>query len=498
MRRRLFILLLVAITALWLFMMALLLRREVFVPRLTSQDFASSELLEVPSDVWMGIFTRDGVQVGYVNVRTRPELRDREKGIGMTLMGRIRLSMLGDASEMLASGETWVSSAQGLRDFRFNVRSGGHEVEATGTVAGGLLKARIVTGGEDYPVEFPIRSNLQLSSGAGFGMTQLPALEPGDEFIVDTFDPLSLSVSQARIECIGAEPITAMGKVVNARVITSSVSGIKTRAWIDSKGEVLRAETPMGFTIARLSETEAMKGLALSAVSDSFTQLDAVRPSGATPFRGAQRMVLRVDGLASGVSMPEDDTQLLQPEGSYMIQVPELPSTGVAQDETLPSDGNYLAGDAFVQVDAAPIRQKASEIVGETQGTWNRAMRIYEWVYENIDKRPVLSIPSALNVLATGQGDCNEHTVLYTALARAADVPTRIAIGIVWSEEYHAFYYHAWPEVYAHGRWTWIDPTLGQPLADATHIKLLTGGLESWWKLVPFLGQLKIDVTSIE
>ncbi|MCC6697835.1 MAG: transglutaminase domain-containing protein, partial [Candidatus Hydrogenedentes bacterium] len=121
-----------------------------------------------------------------------------------------------------------------------------------------------------------------------------------------------------------------------------------------------------------------------------------------------------------------------------------------------------------------------------------------EWVYNNIEKRPVLSIPSALDVLATAQGDCNEHTVLYTALARCAGVPTRIAIGIVWSEDYRVFYYHAWPEVYANGRWTWIDPTLGQPLADATHIKLLTGGLESWWQLVPFLGQLKVKIESIE
>ncbi|MCC6699873.1 MAG: transglutaminase family protein, partial [Candidatus Hydrogenedentes bacterium] len=415
MRRHLLIAVTVSITALWLIMMGLLLRREVFVPHLSSRELVPAQWSEIPSDVWMAVFMSDGAQVGYMNVRTRPEPRDGEKGIAMSVLGRIRLSMLGDASEMLASGETWLSNAHGLRDFRFSVRSGGHDVKASGAIVGGLLRAEITSGGETYPVEFPIQNGLRLSSG--FGVTHLPTLEPGDEFMIDTFDPLSLSVSQARIECVGAEPITAMGRVVNARIITSTVSGIKSRAWIDEKGEVLRAETPMGFTIARVSEADAMKGLASSTVSDSFTQLAAVHPTGAAPFRGAQRMIVRFEDLGPGVSVPEDDIQIRQPDGSYVIQVPESPGTNTAQDKT-PAAEAYLAGDAFVQVDAAPIQQKAAELVGETQGTWNRAMRIYEWVYNNIEKRPVLSIPSALDVLATAQGDCNEHTVLYTALAR--------------------------------------------------------------------------------
>ena len=42
-----------------------------------------------------------------------------------------------------------------------------------------------------------------------------------------------------------------------------------------------------------------------------------------------------------------------------------------------------------------------------------------------------------------------------------------------------------------------MDPTLGQPLADATHIKLLNGGIESWPRLLPYLGKLEIEVLEI-
>ncbi|HQE84349.1 MAG TPA: transglutaminase-like domain-containing protein, partial [Candidatus Hydrogenedentes bacterium] len=109
----------------------------------------------------------------------------------------------------------------------------------------------------------------------------------------------------------------------------------------------------------------------------------------------------------------------------------------------------------------------------------------------------VLSIPSALEVLKSRVGDCNEHTVLFAALARSVDIPTRIALGVVWSEELDGFYYHAWPEVFV-GEWLWMDPTLGQTVADATHVKLLTGDIERWPRLLPFLGKLRIEVTEVD
>ena len=100
-------------------------------------------------------------------------------------------------------------------------------------------------------------------------------------------------------------------------------------------------------------------------------------------------------------------------------------------------------------------------------------------------------------MLEQRRGDCNEHAVLYTALARAAGLPTRIAIGVVWSEELDGFYYHAWPEVAIDGRWHWLDPTLGQPTADATHVKILNGGIESWSRLLPWLGKMQIEIEEV-
>jgi transglutaminase-like putative cysteine protease len=97
-------------------------------------------------------------------------------------------------------------------------------------------------------------------------------------------------------------------------------------------------------------------------------------------------------------------------------------------------------------------------------------------------------------------GDCNEHTALYVALARAAGIPSRIAVGLVHVRG--AFYYHAWPEVYlagpaGRGAWWPVDPTFDQFPADATHVRLTRGGLDRQAALTQVLGRLKIDILEV-
>lgn len=497
MQRRYMIPLVVGILLFWIVMIALLLKREVFIPRLTPDRMAGSGYTDIPTDTWMAIFLSDRTQIGYVNVRTDPDARDGEPGTSIRVLGRVRLSLFGDSSEMIALGRTWVSRAEGVREFSFNIRSSGHEVNVSGTVENGLLRAHIETAGESYPLELPIENSLRLSSGMGFNAVSLPALEPGDTFQIDTFDPLTMSVSQARISCTAVETIEIMGETVEARVVTIDSSGIKTRAWISATGEVFRAETPIGFVVERVRQEDAMGNLDTLSQSDTLGRLAAVRATGKFPFRGAQRMVVTLGGGDPGTSIPTDDSQSTGADGRIVIESPDPPDNAAQSQIPESIQTEYLRSDPFVQANSSRIREQAQAIVSGAEGDWTKAMRLYEWVYESIEKAPVLSVPSALDVLEKRRGDCNENTILYTALARAEGIPTRIAIGIVWSEEYEAFYYHAWPEVYM-GRWIWLDPTLGQPIADATHIKLLTGGIENWWQLVPHLGKLHVQVDEIE
>jgi transglutaminase-like putative cysteine protease len=103
-------------------------------------------------------------------------------------------------------------------------------------------------------------------------------------------------------------------------------------------------------------------------------------------------------------------------------------------------------------------------------------------------------------VLRTKVGDCNEHTALYVAMARAAGIPARIAVGLTFVRGVQgAFYYHAWAEVYldegdGRGLWLPVDPTLNQFPADTTHLRLARGGLDRQAVIVPLLGRLRMVI----
>ena len=126
---------------------------------------------------------------------------------------------------------------------------------------------------------------------------------------------------------------------------------------------------------------------------------------------------------------------------------------------------------------------------------------INRYVYTAVAKSPSLTVPSAKETLRTLEGDCNEHTALFTALARASGIPTRIAAGFVYSDRIAAggaFYYHAWPEVWLGDGWLPVDPTFGQVPADATHVKLVEGGLDRQVDLVAAIGRVSLRVEESE
>ncbi|HNR93775.1 MAG TPA: transglutaminase-like domain-containing protein, partial [Kiritimatiellia bacterium] len=100
-------------------------------------------------------------------------------------------------------------------------------------------------------------------------------------------------------------------------------------------------------------------------------------------------------------------------------------------------------------------------------------------------------IGDGIEVLRVGAGDCNEHTYLFVALARAAGIPARIHLGVVYLDG--AFYYHAWPSVFV-GRWVDMDPTFGQHEADASHIFLGEGESAAQVRLLQVVGQVKADI----
>jgi hypothetical protein len=483
----------------WVVMMAGLAYREGYLPFLGGPRRAPAPRSTKPSDTWMGIYTAGGSRVGFVNTTTFPDSRDNTIGISTNVTSQLDVTLLSMPMKISIAGSAFLPMEKGIADFNFQVRSGEHTMRVAGAVKDGMLDASVFTAGEEIPLKLPVGDDLFIAGGMGSTTLNVPSLRVGDEVLVDTFDPMTLSAGKARVKCVGEEVLDLLGERVRTKVIVTNIQGLTSKAWVTADEEVVRAETPLGLYLQKIAPEEAM----MSAKSDGapaaetqagadLIQAVAVKPSGKTPHRGAARMTVRITSVGPRMPM-SDDVQSVEGD-QITIAAPAEPAGPVAVPDGM---GEFLGGDALIQAGHPRIKEMAAQIVGGETDLWRKARKIHDWVFENIEKVPVFSIPSALETLETRQGDCNEHAVLYTALARAAGVPARVACGLVWSDELQGFYYHAWPEVWA-GNWVWVDPTFGQPVADATHIKLVSGSIEQWPQLAPYLGQLQLEVLEVE
>lgn len=480
------------IVVFWVVMMGLLVKRHGVWPGGATAPVGSGRSLNHATDTWLGLFAGEGQRVGTLHLRRAPQARDGEPGLSHDLAARLQLQVLGRPTDLDISGSLWRPHQGEGGEFDFEVRSGESEFRFRGRLVEGEIRGEVDSGGEVLELRLAVDEELLMTGGLGSTFA-LPALEVGQEVRVASLDPLTLAASSARVRCVARQRLRVGGEVVETRVMTVVSGGLSSRVWVDVAGDVVRAETPLGLALERIPPQEALSELPAGEWGDLLDGV-AVHPTGQRPLRGARGMTVKLAGVEL-LDLPTDGVQSRRGEAEYRITVPAAPSVPAPSggEEVAP----HLRGDAFVQSQHPTIVRQADAIVGDEEDPWVRAKKLHDWVFERLEKEPVLSIPSALEVLARGQGDCNEHTVLFAALARAAGVPTRIAIGVVWSEAYEGFYYHAWPEVYI-GRWIWMDPTLGQPLADATHIKLLNGGIETWPRLLPFLGQLRVEVLEVE
>jgi transglutaminase-like putative cysteine protease len=227
-------------------------------------------------------------------------------------------------------------------------------------------------------------------------------------------------------------------------------------------------------------------------------QTAAITPSGPRIVDPAtvERLRLRIQGVSLSASDLEGAGETVV-DGVVELRDARTLTPGPADAKR----ASFVGPEPFIESDAPEIRAEASRAAGGTADPRLRAERLVRYVNAFLEKKPTMSLPSALEVLRTRVGDCNEHSVLYVAMARSLGLPARIAVGLVFI--HGAFYYHAWAEVYiedppGRGLWLPVDPTLNQFPADATHLALARGGLDRQAAILPLLGRAKIVVEDVK
>jgi hypothetical protein len=148
-----------------------------------------------------------------------------------------------------------------------------------------------------------------------------------------------------------------------------------------------------------------------------------------------------------------------------------------------------------LQCDHATIREKARKIVGGETDPLKAAKKIEAWIRRTLKESYSDNADTALEVLDRMAGACQEHSLLFVSLARAAGIPAREVGGIAYTKvDKPLFAWHAWAEFHDGRQWVTVDPTWHQVYVDGTHIKLSEGSRDMTW--ANLVGKLKIKVVT--
>jgi transglutaminase-like putative cysteine protease len=163
--------------------------------------------------------------------------------------------------------------------------------------------------------------------------------------------------------------------------------------------------------------------------------------------------------------------QSLDENNVLTITAEELPkSPAKVTDLATRSDlAEFLLPSGFVDSDHESIKKKAKDLVRERDNVLERAQKILKFVPKHIDeKKSFENRVCASEVLRGAKGDCEKHSLLFVALARAAGIPAREVSGLMHDGRH--FGWHAWAEIHTGAGWLSVDPTFNQIPADVSHI----------------------------
>jgi transglutaminase-like putative cysteine protease len=296
----------------------------------------------------------------------------------------------------------------------------------------------------------------------------------------------------------------------NTRIEGKRRPEFDARVYVDSEGQVLK------------SEQDVMGGMVYYRTSKEA----ALAPAGLLRYDTIQETVVKVERKLTDSDQlrhvkyrlklakseprevfPNDDRQSIRPDKEDpRTAILEVQSTGPLDGEALAGDVDpqYLRPNALINSDDVRVRNLSQRATRGMFDPWKKASAINTWVHRNLkDKNFKVAFASASEVARNLTGDCTEHSVLTAAMCRAAGIPSRVVVGLVYVDNLNGFGYHMWVEVLVNNRWVAIDPSFNQTTVDAVHIKLSESSLdgvtpfEVFLPLVAVVNRLEIQPIEI-
>jgi transglutaminase-like putative cysteine protease len=355
-------------------------------------------------------------------------------------------------------------------------------------------------------------------------------VKPGDKFAYKSYEPSITSVVTVRAQVGEAEEVeTLQGKKRMLRVTLASdpiavpkpgsdetfkLQLPKMVLWLDKELTPVRRQTelPGLGTVVMQRTTRAAATAPVEEVRDILENTSIALNRFIANPHATRRVVFRVtvkDDDEPTTALARDARQEIKNArgNGFELHVKAVRAPAKVARPDAPVREEYLKNCYFLNCDDAQVQRLAAEAVGDETDPLKKARRIERWVFDNMQNDNQVAFVPADRLARSLKGDCRQHAVLTAAMCRAAEVPSRTAVGLVYAVDRRGrpiMAYHMWTEVWVQGQWLAIDATLGQGSIGAAHIKIADHSWYDTQSLTPLLSvarvldKLTIEVVSVD
>jgi transglutaminase-like putative cysteine protease len=473
-------------------------------------------------DTWNAAFLERS-RAGYVHNSVQEIERDGKKLIRVTSELKLTVRRNGGVIVMrMESGDEETPDGKILGVFMKQFQGDEPVVQLRGTVVDKEIIVRVDDRMGNREHKFPW-DDRAIGMGKQERMFKERNVKPGDRFSYLSYEPMIDHVVAHQVSVGEFEEVEVRGvKKRFLRVdskpdkLPQAVGGVQLpglTTWLDNEllPVVSRFEVPLlgMLTLTRTTAREA-RTPAL-ADRDIFPEsLISVGRVVANP-NGVESAVFRItvrDEAEPEKTFAQDNRQDPRHVDGNTLEVHVHAKRRPEPDAAGAKPGaDFLSSCHFIDSDDPKIKAYAKQATTGAIDDWSKARRIERWVHNNMNVSFTETFGPASQVARTFRGDCRQHALLTAALCRAAGIPARTAIGLVYANDRTkgpVMAFHMWTEVWVQGQWLAIDATRGEGSVGAMHLKVTDSSWANTPSMTPLLpllrvlGKLSIEVVSVD
>ncbi len=461
----------------------------------------------------------DGARIGHAHTRTveaGPGRLRTTTELALTLRRHGSLLRL-----RMEHGTDEAPEGKVLGVFMRQHHPGGRQLVLEGTVDGDRLHVKVDAG----RIERRLRWSDEVVGLRGLEhLFEKRKPRPGDSFRLLRYEPTFNTVVTVRVAVKEREAVDLLGarkSLLRVELVPDVIEVPGHRVvppkavwWLDDHFVPVRRQVEME-GLGKVVLARATRAAALAPVTAVPRAAD-VGLNGLVPVNRAiarphatrsavYKITLREGGAAA--AFVSDAHQEVRRTGPNSVELTVHPvRLGPADVEAGKAPAECLASCHYIDSADERVRELARRAVGAEKEDWKKAVRVERWVKVALRVDNAAPLAPASTVARSLRGDCRHAALLTAALCRAAGVPARTAIGLVYVERNRRPYlgFHMWAEVWVGGRWVGLDGTLGLGGVGATHVKVTDHSWHDTPSLTPLLpvarvlGKLRVEVVRVD